>query len=712
MLDISSIGGAGPPALPSCSTGIPPTAPPHICASGRTSSSEDTAEAAAAAPAGAGPDARERAFRRDLRRRRINMEDVKPGQLIELHPERETGVKFRAGRPEEPHRQRAMVNVVPEFRCTREDCIGVTYIGSKEVTRISRAWWESEEALPTGCMARLDEHGNSLVEYVVGTHRFGEEAPGDFRGYDYLVPSGEAAHRCGKCGENITQGKVWMDRDTGWVEGDSCCKKRKKGAGAGRAAGAAAAAPAEAAEDEAPRPGGLAEQEGGRTPAPKGAEAAERAKWKKEFPEYLWGWNPAGAKKFTVPGRELKVERRDEKGFICGQRMWNAVGAWLRELRWPRAPTASEKGPEGLGITWIELAVDFEVWSGINLPAELRLLVEAGYPGCNKHDSALASQALENSTWPQPSRKFKNPAASRGRQLQTMVRKMSKILRKPVFPGKERIHVKWGGVGLCVALRLLALAAPRTGEAGFVGLQIRPVYAGGAETERAIFKLAEQFGTRAEQNETMKERVDRGGKTTKGGKQRREEILKWEKELAKGDSYLSSTRMGNVYPVYDEEARKRRAEKWWSDGELGLKQGVVFIEERYETKQKPGPKPGAKRGANGLKEGETESWLQRKPRLDRERRERRDRERAASAAGKGAGEAPPSQEPEGSGKTPKGAEESQGGRRAGDGGDGQKQGTRKAGGVSGRAPREGGAGSAPEISTSGQDDRLRAASFK
>eukprot|EP00662_Eupelagonemidae_sp_cell21_P004543 gene4543-42639_t len=581
------------------------------------SSSEDTEEAAAAAPAGAGPDARERAFRRDLRRRRINMDEVKPGHLIELHPERETGVKFKKGGSKEPHRQKAVVKVVSSFRCSREDYVEVSFIGSGGAadTRISRAWWESEEALPTEGMVRIDAQGNSLMEVVVGTHLFGEEAPGDFRGYDYLTPSGEAAHRCGRCGENITQGKVWIDRDTGWVEGDSCCRKRKKGAGAGRAAGAAAAAaaPAEAAGSEAPRPVGPADQEGGRTPAPKGAEAAERATWKKEFPEYLWGWNPVGAKKFTVPGRDLKVERREDKGFVCGQRMWNAVGAWLRELRWPRAPTASEKGPEGLGITWVELAVDFEVWSGINLPLELRQLVEAGYPGCNKHDSALACQALENSTWPQPSKKFKNPAASRGRQLQAMVRRMSKVLGKPVFPGKERIHVKWGGVGLCLSLRLLALAAPSTGEAGFVGLQIRPVYAGGAETERAIFKLAEQFGTRAEQKETMKEKVDRGGKTTKGGKQRREEILKWEKELAKGDSYLSSTRLGNVYPVYDEEARKRRAEKWWSDGELGLKQGVVFIEERLDVRQ-------------------------------------------------------------------------------------------KAGGVSGRAPREGGAGSAPEISPSGQDD--------
>eukprot|EP00664_Eupelagonemidae_sp_cell27_P007309 gene7309-3957_t len=64
----------------------------------------------------------------------------------------------------------------------------------------------------------------------------------------------------------------------------------------------------------------------------------------------------------TLPKRERRAD--DEFTVMLGATLWEAFVSWYDRLRWPPAdvPRAAE------GISWIELAVDFEVSTGIDLP--------------------------------------------------------------------------------------------------------------------------------------------------------------------------------------------------------------------------------------------------------------------------------------------------------------------------------------------------------
>eukprot|EP00666_Eupelagonemidae_sp_cell4sb_P010716 gene10716-18863_t len=206
-----------------------------------------------------------------------------------------------------------------------------------------------------------------------------------------------------------------------------------------------------------------------------------------------------------------------------------------------------------------------------------------------KNTGAGTVRALEDSMQPKPSKKFRTSAAARGRQLQAAVRRMGKVTGKPVYPGRDRTLLSSGGIGRSRALRLLGLHE-NSGAEGLVGLEIRPVFAGGEETYRALHGLAEQFSTPARAREEMVERVDRGGRTTQRGAVRKKAVAQWKKESESQKSgYMNGTRLGDVYPAYDEEARKRRAARWWAQdhGPLppGCEGGAVARERARKRKE-------------------------------------------------------------------------------------------------------------------------------
>eukprot|EP00662_Eupelagonemidae_sp_cell21_P035606 gene35605-64921_t len=76
----------------------------------------------------------------------------------------------------------------------------------------------------------------------------------------------------------------------------------------------------------------------------------------------------------SVKGRDWKPAFAGKRSFMWGQRMWDVLGQWLSELRWPpaTAPQAKE------GITWLELAIDYEVFTGHNIPPSRASMERAG----------------------------------------------------------------------------------------------------------------------------------------------------------------------------------------------------------------------------------------------------------------------------------------------------------------------------------------------
>ncbi len=101
---------------------------------------------------------------------------------------------------------------------------------------------------------------------------------------------------------------------------------------------------------------------------------------------YPFGWDPPGPRDAIVlRGRDRITACSGATGYGFGQRTFDVLGQYLSELRWP-----PEGAPGGeAGITWVELAVDYEVATGHDLPPALRDLT-AG-------DKALAQARSEAS---------------------------------------------------------------------------------------------------------------------------------------------------------------------------------------------------------------------------------------------------------------------------------------------------------------------------
>ena len=65
-----------------------------------------------------------------------------------------------------------------------------------------------------------------------------------------------------------------------------------------------------------------------------------------------------------LKGRERRVALGGKTSFVWGQRTFDVLSTYLAELEWP------EEGAQGgaAGVTWLELAIDYEVSTGHNIP--------------------------------------------------------------------------------------------------------------------------------------------------------------------------------------------------------------------------------------------------------------------------------------------------------------------------------------------------------
>eukprot|EP01065_Artemidia_motanka_P042945 TRINITY_DN584_c0_g2_i3.p1 TRINITY_DN584_c0_g2~~TRINITY_DN584_c0_g2_i3.p1 ORF type:complete len:686 (+),score=153.27 TRINITY_DN584_c0_g2_i3:916-2973(+) len=252
------------------------------------------------------------------------------------------------------------------------------------------------------------------------------------------------------------------------------------------------------------------------------------------YPAYPWGWSPAGpSDSFAVPGCDAVV---DQKIFLHGPRLMRALGRWLEELRWPRAAA-------DVGVTWQELAIDFEVWSGIDLPPSQHHMVEAGLspPGKTQTNVYMTLAVMGDFTAPlpravagdpqfsrRPAAVPKRPLGDRARHLARCVRRLAALTRQRVVPPPES---RW----IASFKRLGAMAT-------CAGLDRRPVFAGGAETERALLDVAGKLPTPTELRLRATDKHSRA--------------------RGDGDCWLDRSLFGQVEPSYDEAARRARAARW------------------------------------------------------------------------------------------------------------------------------------------------------
>ena len=123
---------------------------------------------------------------------------------------------------------------------------------------------------------------------------------------------------------------------------------------------------------------------------------------------------------------------------VWSQELYTALIHWLSALRWPPPNTAGG----GRGVSWHQLAIDFECWSGIDLPP-------------TKQGATIGERA---------------------RVIGGAVKRIGEMLGRGVYPGEA---VKRGNALLCFGF-------PRA-----AGLARRPVLAGGAETRVALRDLAD-----------------------------------------------------------------------------------------------------------------------------------------------------------------------------------------------------------------------------
>ena len=143
----------------------------------------------------------------------------------------------------------------------------------------------------------------------------------------------------------------------------------------------------------------------GAAPGGCGREGAQRRAEPVEVPVpprsmYPWGWDPPGKReRVTVPwkGEESAARRSLGPAWMrFGKERLRAGARYLSSLQWP--PEGSVGGD--LGVTFAELAMDFELASGHDLPAAERQVVAATTGSATPSNEPAPTQKLEGNAEP------------------------------------------------------------------------------------------------------------------------------------------------------------------------------------------------------------------------------------------------------------------------------------------------------------------------
>lgn len=180
--------------------------------------------------------------------------------------------------------------------------------------------------------------------------------------------------------------------------------------------------------------------------AQEAADKADTAPVPSSSDGYPWAWDPSGPKEVFL------VEIRDgprSTSWRAQEPLVLALQEYLRQLRWPVTQPV-------LAVTYVELALDYEVAMGVDLP-----------PVPSRLDTAQV------------------PIADRARGFAMLLRMLREVAAPAlVHPGEHRYNVH----------SLAPLGVPPS-----AGLTRRPVLLGGAQTERLLKQLTRVCSQRVEQ---------------------------------------------------------------------------------------------------------------------------------------------------------------------------------------------------------------------
>eukprot|EP00660_Eupelagonema_oceanica_P011268 gene11268-2215_t len=129
-----------------------------------------------------------------------------------------------------------------------------------------------------------------------------------------------------------------------------------------------------------------------------------------------------------------------------GKRLWDALHEWWQQLRWP----TGKKTADDRGVSWIELALDFEAWSGINIPPELQDICGAAVLPLGNESKKCIKQipillvAMLDASGASPAQHVPNSAAARGRNLRRIIVRMGEILDAAMWPGWPAGETRYG----------------------------------------------------------------------------------------------------------------------------------------------------------------------------------------------------------------------------------------------------------------------------
>eukprot|EP00663_Eupelagonemidae_sp_cell21sb_P001948 gene1948-1213_t len=211
----------------------------------------------------------------------------------------------------------------------------------------------------------------------------------------------------------------------------------------------------------------------------------------------------------VLPGREQPPAHHR---FMYGHRTWRVLGQWLSELRWPpeTAPGAKE------GITWAELALDYEASTGHELPPAKWALEELGFwmgegqaaeqteqnelfvvrtADGSDADARLVdtknpwfrgdAKRLEAQRSQKTGKQPRRTLTEKVRTLSYAVWRLQRLLGHPVVP--EGVKAVEKGI--------VTMQALDGHEKGWAGLTRRPVFVGGERTTRMLRTYAEELQT-------------------------------------------------------------------------------------------------------------------------------------------------------------------------------------------------------------------------
>eukprot|EP00664_Eupelagonemidae_sp_cell27_P004645 gene4645-602_t len=171
--------------------------------------------------------------------------------------------------------------------------------------------------------------------------------------------------------------------------------------------------------------------------------------------------------------------------FMWGDAILRATRWWLEQLRWPRPDV--DRDVQKWGVTLAELAIDFKVSTGLDLPPPIAELAKhrkdsRRFVTPNWVEEGIAATGSDAVGDARRADRIARDLLKRSRCLMSMICRLGELLPTPPVPPRGRHEI-------AAALTALGLQA-RGNASRFSGFARRPIFAGGAATYETLRHMA------------------------------------------------------------------------------------------------------------------------------------------------------------------------------------------------------------------------------